>query len=76
MFSYTGLSEEQVLTIRARHHIYMLRSGRISMSGCKYITLILYANTDEANSELLKRHPCGLGNRRRCATQGAKLIQQ
>lgn len=33
MFSYTGLSESQVLAIRARHHVYMLVSGRVSMSG-------------------------------------------
>ncbi|RMJ28887.1 hypothetical protein PHISP_00226 [Aspergillus sp. HF37] len=33
MFSYTGLSEAQVLAIRNRHHVYMLVSGRMSMSG-------------------------------------------
>ena len=33
MFSYTGLSEAQVMTLRTKYHIYMLRSGRISMSG-------------------------------------------
>ncbi|BDD59436.1 hypothetical protein MAP00_004644 [Monascus purpureus] len=36
MFSYTGLSEEQVLAIRSRHHIYMLKSGRISMCGLNH----------------------------------------
>ncbi|KAJ5114146.1 pyridoxal phosphate-dependent transferase [Penicillium angulare] len=33
MFTYVGLSEKQVHEIRSRHHIYMLKSGRISISG-------------------------------------------
>lgn len=33
MFSYTGLNEEQSLYMVKKHHIYMLRSGRISMCG-------------------------------------------
>jgi aspartate aminotransferase len=33
MFTYTGLTETQVLEIRRRHHIYMMKSGRISMAG-------------------------------------------
>ncbi|KAJ5626506.1 pyridoxal phosphate-dependent transferase [Penicillium herquei] len=33
MFTYLGLSETQVMKIRSRHHIYMLKSGRISISG-------------------------------------------
>ncbi|KAI9931776.1 hypothetical protein ASPWEDRAFT_37339 [Aspergillus wentii DTO 134E9] len=33
MFSYTGLTVNQVLAIRHRHHVYMLQSGRISMPG-------------------------------------------
>ncbi|KAJ6134944.1 pyridoxal phosphate-dependent transferase [Penicillium capsulatum] len=33
MFTYIGLSEEQVHAIRERHHIYILKSGRISVSG-------------------------------------------
>ncbi|KAJ5220696.1 pyridoxal phosphate-dependent transferase [Penicillium citrinum] len=33
MFTYVGLSESQVSAIRERHHIYMLKSGRISISG-------------------------------------------
>lgn len=33
MFSYTGLTEAQVLAVRQKHHIYMLLSGRISISG-------------------------------------------
>lgn len=35
MFSYTGLTVDQALAIRERHHVYMLQSGRISLSGCK-----------------------------------------
>ncbi|CAH1176032.1 unnamed protein product [Phaedon cochleariae] len=33
MFSYTGLSEVQSLHMVKKHHIYMLKSGRISMCG-------------------------------------------
>lgn len=33
MFSYTGLTEEQVLKIRKDAHIYMTKNGRISMAG-------------------------------------------
>jgi len=33
MFSYTGLTGEQVDYIEHKYHIYMLRSGRISMAG-------------------------------------------
>merc|ERR1711935_837175 len=33
MFSYTGLSEEQSVAMLEKHHIYMLKNGRISMAG-------------------------------------------
>ena len=33
MFSYTGLNKQQVLRLRAEHHVYMLESGRVSMAG-------------------------------------------
>lgn len=33
MFSYTGLSEEQVARLRDVHHVYLMRSGRASLSG-------------------------------------------
>jgi len=33
MFSFTGLTPEQVDFIEAKYHVYMLRSGRISMAG-------------------------------------------
>ncbi|CAH0055897.1 unnamed protein product [Clonostachys solani] len=33
MFSYTGLGPRQVSVMRRQHHIYMLQSGRISLSG-------------------------------------------
>lgn len=34
MFSYTGLTKEQVRLLR-EYHIYLLESGRISIAGCK-----------------------------------------
>lgn len=33
MFSYTGLSEAQVLRLREVHHVYLMSSGRASLSG-------------------------------------------
>ncbi|KAL2406546.1 Aspartate aminotransferase, cytoplasmic [Exophiala dermatitidis] len=33
MFSYTGLTPEQVATIQADSHVYMLKSGRINIAG-------------------------------------------
>lgn len=36
MFSYTGLTANQAIAIRERHNVYMLQSGRISLSGCKF----------------------------------------
>jgi aspartate aminotransferase len=33
MFSFTGLSEKQVLKLRETSHIYMTKNGRISMAG-------------------------------------------
>jgi len=33
MFSYTGLSEEEVAALQADHHVYMLKSSRASIAG-------------------------------------------
>lgn len=33
MFSYTGLSEAQVCSLREKHHVYLMRNGRASISG-------------------------------------------
>jgi aspartate aminotransferase len=33
MFSFTGLSEEQVRLLREKWHVYMTKNGRISMAG-------------------------------------------
>ena len=33
MFSYTGLTPEQCDILTKKHHIYLLRNGRISMAG-------------------------------------------
>ncbi|KIN00251.1 hypothetical protein OIDMADRAFT_164535 [Oidiodendron maius Zn] len=33
MFSFTGLSEKQVLELRSQAHVYMTKNGRISMAG-------------------------------------------
>lgn len=33
MFSYTGLSTQQVARLRAKHHVYLMSNGRASLSG-------------------------------------------
>jgi aspartate aminotransferase len=33
MFCYSGLTAEQVDTLREIHHVYMIRDGRISVAG-------------------------------------------
>lgn len=35
MFSYTGLTPSQVYALKDKYHIYLLKSGRASISGCK-----------------------------------------
>lgn len=36
MFSYTGLTPKQVYALKDKYHIYLLKSGRASISGCKH----------------------------------------
>lgn len=35
MFSYTGLTPKQVYALKDKYHIYLLKSGRASISGRK-----------------------------------------
>ncbi|RMD42909.1 hypothetical protein DV735_g2227, partial [Chaetothyriales sp. CBS 134920] len=43
MFSFTGLSEAQVLAIRSKWHVYMTKNGRISMAGLNTRNLKYFA---------------------------------
>jgi aspartate aminotransferase len=36
MFSYTGLTPKQVYSLKDKYHVYLLKSGRASISGCKF----------------------------------------
>jgi aspartate aminotransferase len=36
MFSYTGLTPEQVAAVQNDSHVYILKTGRISIAGCKF----------------------------------------
>jgi len=36
MFSYTGLTPKQVYALKDKYHVYLLKSGRASISGCKF----------------------------------------
>ena len=42
MFSYTGLSQEMCVFLKQEKHLYLLKSGRISMCGVR--TLKQYRN--------------------------------
>lgn len=44
MFSYTGLSPEQVKTLRERHSVYMVSSGRANVAGIDATRLALLAD--------------------------------
>jgi aspartate aminotransferase len=39
MFSYTGLTPKQVYALKDKYHVYLLKSGRASISGCKFCHL-------------------------------------
>ncbi|KAJ5966229.1 hypothetical protein N7481_012943 [Penicillium waksmanii] len=43
MFSFTGLSEAQVKTLREKWHVYMTKNGRISMAGLNTNNLDYFA---------------------------------
>ncbi|KAH7357335.1 pyridoxal phosphate-dependent transferase [Pyrenochaeta sp. MPI-SDFR-AT-0127] len=46
MFSYTGLTPDQVAHVQANSHVYILKSGRISVAGrrysCELVDVIIY----------------------------------
>lgn len=44
MFSFTGLTKEQVVFMREKYHIYMTNNGRISMAGLTDSTVEYVAN--------------------------------
>lgn len=52
MFSYTGLTPQQVDVMIAKHHIYLLKNGRISMAGVntKNVAYIASAIADAVKS--------------------------
>lgn len=40
MFSYSGLTKDQVMNFRREYSVYMLEPGEMSITGCKfYVTL-------------------------------------
>ena len=48
MFSFTGLSEEQVLALREKYHVYMTKNGRISMAGLNTHNVEYFAKAVDA----------------------------
>ena len=54
MFSYTGLTEKQVLKLREEAHIYMTKNGRISMAGLNTGNVDYFA---EAVDKIVKEVP-------------------
>lgn len=56
MFSFTGLSVKQCEVLIEKYHIYLLKSGRISMAGInekniKYLASSMKAAISEAPSK-------------------------
>ena len=51
MFSYTGLSAEQVKQLREKHSVYMVSSGRANVAGvdATRLTLLAQAIADVSN---------------------------
>ena len=45
MFSYTGLTPKQVYALKDKYHIYLLKSGRASISGCEDPSTLTFMNT-------------------------------
>merc|ERR1712061_151740 len=43
MFTFTGLTKDQVLYMRKKYHIYFLESGRISVAGLSTRTVPFFA---------------------------------
>jgi aspartate aminotransferase len=56
MFSYTGLSPFEVKVLRERFHIYLLNSGRISISGRKSPCALVYLSRDTDFTPVNKRN--------------------
>ena len=41
MFSYTGLTQEMCVFLKQEKHLYLLKSGRISMCGVSFVELLI-----------------------------------
>jgi aspartate aminotransferase len=48
MFSFTGLTEAQVLALREKYHVYMTKNGRISMAGLNTNNVEYFAKAVDA----------------------------
>lgn len=48
MFSFTGLSEAQVMALREKYHVYMTKNGRISMAGLNTHNVDYFAKAVDA----------------------------
>jgi len=48
MFSFTGLSEAQVMKLREKFHVYMTKNGRISMAGLNTGNIDYFAKAVDA----------------------------
>jgi aspartate aminotransferase len=48
MFSFTGLTEDQVLALREKYHVYMTKNGRISMAGLNTHNVEYFAKAVDA----------------------------
>lgn len=51
MFSYTGLTEKQVEVMIGKYHVYLMRTGRISVSGVNEKNVRYLAEAMKASME-------------------------
>ena len=45
MFSYMGLTKSQAVMLRENHHIYLLDTGRVALTGCTYAVRCCYCTS-------------------------------
>jgi aspartate/tyrosine/aromatic aminotransferase len=46
MFAYSGMSKDEVIALREKHHIYCTLDGRISMAVSSIYTVIFHVTAE------------------------------
>lgn len=51
MFSYMGITTDQAIRLRKEYHIYLLDTGRVSITGCMLYSYLTRAKKSANESE-------------------------